>query len=350
MRRLTFIFALFCILISCEYQDNGITSIDDAITSQYLIDGIVNDNLDIYIQNNQVFRYTGKPGVVEIPIGNANLSEYEPCFVLYVSSGPTPETTVSSAIISLDEMVVLSTSDFSKNDGLYSFEVCNLTSTSTINIEVRGEPGTYVNVWIEGRLKVLTDCDGNIYNTVEIGSQVWMVENLKSTKYNDCTPIQIIQSNPEWGNMTSPAMCWYNDDVNNKQSYGGLYNWYAVNTGKLCPTGWHVPSNEEWDVLISYLGFETAGSKLKETGTTHFFEPNSDATNESGFTGLPGGFRGLNWDYYDFFNIGYNGYWWTSTESSISNAYEKNVALGRSTVDTENLTKKNGFSIRCIKD
>ena len=154
MKRLFLLFGFITLLYSCEYQDNGVTSIDDVIKSQYLIDGIANNDLDEYVQNNEVFRFKGKPELVEIPIGNNNLSEFESCFVLYVSSGTIPGTAVSSAIISLDGMEILRTSDFSENAGLYTFEVCNLTPTSMIKIEVRGEPGTYVNMWIEGRLKI----------------------------------------------------------------------------------------------------------------------------------------------------------------------------------------------------
>ena len=113
----------------------------------------------------------------------------------------------------------------------------------------------------------VTDVDGNVYHTLKIGSQVWMVENLKTTRYNDSTEITMIEDSTLWNHLTEPACCWMDNDLNNKEPYGGLYNWYAVNTGKLCPDGWHVPTNEEWTELIDYLGgIQVAGGKLKEAG------------------------------------------------------------------------------------
>jgi len=157
MKRLFFLIVSMTMLFSCEYQDNGVTSINEVISSHYLINGIVAGNLDTYIQNNQIVRLTGKPGITTVTIGNADLSKYEPCFVLYVATGNTPETTVSSAIIKLDGMEVLNTSDFNNDGASYTFEVCNLTQTSALTVEVRGAPGSFVNVWIEGKLKIPTE-------------------------------------------------------------------------------------------------------------------------------------------------------------------------------------------------
>ena len=138
----------------------------------------------------------------------------------------------------------------------------------------------------------VTDIDGNVYKTITIGAQVWMKENLKVTKLNDGTAIELVINDDDWGISTSPGYCWYDNDVNNKNLYGGLYNGYCVITGKLCPTGWHVPTDSEWTELSDYLGGDdVAGGKMKETGTTHWLSPNTDANNESGFTGLPGGYR-----------------------------------------------------------
>ena len=117
--------------------------------------------------------------------------------------------------------------------------------------------------------------------------------NLKTTKYNDGTSIPNVTNDTSWSNLTTGAYCWYNNDVSYKNPYGALYNWYAVNTGKLAPKGWHVPSDAEWTTLITYLGGESiAGGKLKEAGTTHWLSPNTEATNSTGFSALPGGRRG----------------------------------------------------------
>ncbi len=142
-------------------------------------------------------------------------------------------------------------------------------------------------------MATVKDIDGNVYKTVTIGTQVWMAEDLKTTKYNDGTPIPYVADDTEWKNLRSDAYCWYNNDESNKTTYGALYNWYTTNTGKLCPVGWHVSTNSDWEKLIDYGGgWEIAGGKLKEAGTTHWDAPNIGATNEFGFTALPGGGRG----------------------------------------------------------
>ena len=123
---------------------------------------------------------------------------------------------------------------------------------------------------------VVQDIDGNNYLTVTIGTQIWMAENLRTTKYNDGTAIPLVTDNTTWANLTTPAYCWYNNDAKtNGSTYGALYNWYSVNTKKLCPTGWHVPNDTEWTTLTTYLGgTAVAGGKLKETGTAHWYSPN----------------------------------------------------------------------------
>jgi uncharacterized protein (TIGR02145 family) len=195
----------------------------------------------------------------------------------------------------------------------------------------------------------ITDIDGNVYHTVTIGTQVWMVENLKTTKYNDGTAIPLVTDSTAWNNLSTPGYCWYNNDsATYKTTYGALYNWFAVNTGKLCPTGWHVPTDDEWTTLITYLGGENAaGGKLKETGTTHWQSHNTGATKETGFTALPGGYR---YDIVSFSYIGKYGYWWSSTESESYSAWYRNISYGNSGVGRYNYGKENGFSVRCLRN
>ena len=162
----------------------------------------------------------------------------------------------------------------------------------------------------------VTDIDSNVYHAVTIGTQTWMVENLKEITYNDGTPIELITNLLTWSAITTAGYCWYNNNADNKDTYGALYNGYAVNTGKLCPIGWHVPTNDEWTILTTYLGgVNAAGNKLRETGTAHWIEPNADATNESGFTALPGGDRGTHGGFSTlngFSGLGGHGSWWSS--------------------------------------
>jgi len=192
------------------------------------------------------------------------------------------------------------------------------------------------------------DADGNKYNTVKIGTQVWMVENLKTTKYNDGTPIPNVTDSAEWINLTTGAYCNYDNIESNDEIYGRLYNWYAVNTGKLAPKGWHVPSDYEWSILINYLGgYESSGGKLKETGFTHWKSPNYGATNETGFTALPGGSR---YRYGTFGKVGDIGYWWSATESDDSLACCR-ILLYYTNAEISGFgTKDNGCSVRLVKD
>lgn len=201
--------------------------------------------------------------------------------------------------------------------------------------------------------ETITDADGNLYTSVTIGTQVWMVENLKTTRFNDGTDIPLITENTQWPNASSPAYCWYDNNISNKEPFGALYNWHSVNTGKLCPAGWHVPTQNDWEELIDFLGGDVvAGGKLKTPGTIEggdgiWYQPNVDATNETGFTAVPGGMRSA-----DFFDINYGGVWWTSTEYSPERAFyyyinNYNAEIGDS--DTGG-TKNSGFSVRCMKD
>jgi uncharacterized protein (TIGR02145 family) len=202
--------------------------------------------------------------------------------------------------------------------------------------------------------ETVADRDGNVYHTTTIGTQVWMVENLRTTKFNDGTSIPLVTENPEWISMTSPGYCWYNNDAANKNTCGALYNWFTVSTGKLSPTGWHIPSDAEWTTLINYLGGEnSAGGKMKsagtiEDGTGAWHEPNTGATNESGFSANPGGFR----NYYDgsFFGLGGSAVFWTSTEDSTDCAWRRGLNYNAGDVARSSVSNKLGFSIRCIRD
>ncbi len=197
--------------------------------------------------------------------------------------------------------------------------------------------------------QIVKDADGNTYSTVSIGGQIWMTENLKTTKYNDGTAIPLVTDNTAWVNMVSPGYCWYNNDATtNKNTYGTLYNFYTVKTGNLCPIGWHVPTDADWTVLTTYLGGESvAGGKLKEIGNSHWLNPNTSATNEIGFTILPSGCRT---SIGAFINVGTAGYWWTSTESSTANAWNRSLYYNSGTVFRGPNTEWLGFSVRCLKN
>ena len=196
----------------------------------------------------------------------------------------------------------------------------------------------------------VNDVDGNSYNIIKIGDQVWMAENLRTTKYNDGTAIPYVTDGVAWGNLTTPAYCWYNNDLGNKPVYGALYTWFTVKTGKLCPSGWHVASDAEWTILENHLGGSAvAGGKLKEAGIEHWFAPNTDATNESGFTALPGGWREGSGGVSQ--NLGSAGTWWTSLEYTPDAPfwrviYNYSGSVGRPFPGDPSF----GLSVRCVKD
>jgi len=199
----------------------------------------------------------------------------------------------------------------------------------------------------------VTDIEGNSYKIVKIGTQVWMAENLKTAKYNDGTTIPNVTDYDQWSNLTTGAWAYYNNDAANNAKYGKLYNWYAVNpttngNKNICPTGWHVPTDAEWTVLTDYLGgASVAGGKMKEVGTTNWRSPNTDVTNTSLFTGLPGGAR----FYLGYYNaIGFNGFWWSSTEYNTSDAWYRYLNYYDGNAYRYSYGKSYGLSVRCLRD
>ncbi len=216
--------------------------------------------------------------------------------------------------------------------------------------------------WALYETGTVTDIDDNTYQTVKIGNQWWMAENLKVTHYRNGEAITRINNNTVWSAMTEGAYCFYDNDDNNGDTYGVLYNWYAVNDNRnIAPEGWHVPTDEEWKELEMYLGMSESdanatgwrgtdeGSKLKEIGTTHWNSPNTGATNESGFSALPGGSRG--WDGpYNF--IGFQAYLWSSSDLNTTEAVGRTLDYDSSGiyVSPDGYGKEDGFSVRCIKD
>ena len=226
------------------------------------------------------------------------------------------------------------------------------------------------NVWCQGESFTITltinpSTAAPLPNVI-IGTQIWTNTNLDVTTYRDGTPIPQVTDPTAWAGLTTGAWCYYNNDPANGAAYGKLYNWYAVagihdaaslNNPSLrkqfAPQGWHIPSDAEWTILMGFLGGEVvAGGKMKSTGTiqagTGLWEsPNAAATNESGFKGLPAGVR-----YYDgpFNNIGYDGLWWSSSEYNTSNARSRHLDYASGNADRGYSSKRDGFSVRCVRD
>ncbi len=201
----------------------------------------------------------------------------------------------------------------------------------------------------------IADIQGNLYNTVTIGSQVWMVENLRTTKYNNNTSIPNVTGNTAWINLTTPAWCWFSNDIA-KADWGALYNWYTIQTGRLCPTGWHVPTDEEYKILESYLGMSAAvlnewewrgtdqGTQLKSTTG---WKAGENGTNTSGFTALPYGYRYGATGSFDGSDM--LTYWWSS-EYNTQYGYYRRVDGPESGIHRSATSKKGGKYVRCLKN
>ncbi len=204
----------------------------------------------------------------------------------------------------------------------------------------------------------VADIDGNVYPTVIIGDQVWMAENLKTTRYFDGTPIEYPgKNNIAWEKNLTGAYSWYNNnEADYRDTYGALYNWHAVSSGKLCPAGWRVPSDEEWTKVNMYLvGDLRAG--LKESSTEHLEEIFTVNLNGNGFSAMPGGVRFSTMpggsrvtDNGYFYYIGKTGRWWSSTESSSRSAWYRSIYVNSNNVYRSHNYKETGFSVRCIRN
>ena len=266
------------------------------------------------------------------------------------------------SLATLLTFVLSFSSVFAQNDTMYVMKNGTVVGQYNVNTEVDSVI-FYKPTIKEPTSGTFTDSrDGNEYNWVQIGDQVWMAENLaylpRVNRVHD-------------GSEDAAGSYYYVYDydgtnvadakaTDNYATYGVLYNWTAAMDGEtssttnpsgiqgVCPTGWHLPSDAEWTELTEYLGGTSdAGGKLKETGTTHWNSPNTGATNETGFTALPGGYR-----YKDgaFYNIGLDGYWWSATESGATSVWTRGMDVIFNNVYRNSLNKELGFSVRCVRD
>lgn len=201
----------------------------------------------------------------------------------------------------------------------------------------------------DGKNNTVADIDGNVYRTVTIGTQVWMAENLKTTKYSTGASILYITDAAQWQYLTNGSYCNYDNQVYISNTFGHLYNWNAVNDSrKICPSGWHIPDKDEWQVLLNFAGgYNTAAALLKAKGTDYWFSTTSATTNETGFTALPGGMRKNDGQ---FLNLTNSGHWWSNTEYNSNSAWRVEMDCSSDYVQMPSTDKKYGLSVRCLKD
>ncbi len=213
---------------------------------------------------------------------------------------------------------------------------------------------------VENENIYVIDCDKLGENEVKICDQIWSTKNLDVDHYRNGDSIPEVRDATEWANLKTGAWCYYNNDTTLGAIYGKLYNWYAVNDPRgLAPAGWHVPSDGEWIILEMCLGMSQTEAnktgyrgtdeyeKLKESGTAHWQNPNAGATNESGFTALPGGYRYINGG---FAGLGYGGSWWTSTNITGVGGADRDVGYGKNGINRGGAENEDGVSVRCVKD
>jgi uncharacterized protein (TIGR02145 family) len=241
---------------------------------------------------------------------------------------------------------------------VWAYNSCGTSSSLELNEQTSDCPSSFIC----GTSTVTYD--GVTYNTVQIGSQCWLKENLRTTKYNDNSSIPEVTDASTWTSTTSGAYCCYDNNPSNCDTYGALYNWYAVNTGKLCPSGWHVPSDAEWDTLTNYLSANSqywCGSNssyiAKSLASTTLWNTHTgtctvgndlSANNSTGFSALPGGYR--NSSDGSFYYLSYYGYWWSSTENGASYAWFRSLNYNNANASRSSFNKRFGLSVRCLRD
>jgi uncharacterized protein (TIGR02145 family) len=240
----------------------------------------------------------------------------------------------------------------------FSSQLTNLAPTTTYYVRayVKNSAWTVYGEQIAFTSK-LADAEGNLYNTVKIGAQLWMTENLRVTKLNENTPIPEVTDNTLWIGSSVPAYCWYYNDIANKPIYGALYNWYAVNSGKLCPSGWHVPTDDEFKTLEQTLGMAADqlnlwGTRGTDQGTqlknSTGWDESGNGTNSSGFSALPGGYRfGATGEFFLLTTITY---WWTASEHDADRGWYRRLDSSSTAVYRASTSKKGGKYIRCVKN
>jgi uncharacterized protein (TIGR02145 family) len=240
---------------------------------------------------------------------------------------------------------------FSGNTAIkVSFDLSDLLANTNYNfrVKVNNRAGESVSETATFETYAVMDADSNYYHTVTIGTQIWLRENFKGTHFLNGDPIPNITDQAQWEAATSPAYCYYNNDIKYAETYGALYNWYVASDSRGLISGYHVSTQPEWQIIAVYLGGSNiAGGKLKETGFNHWIQPNGSATNSSGFTGLPNGAR----TNYGFSNLGDAGVFWTNTVYPISGmSYSYNLGHSSGSLNNGGNSYYRGFSLRLIKN
>ena len=358
MKKLFFAIVLTCALFSCKKEsltpstnntnNNGSTDTTKSSSNSPIVNSIDCSSMQLTgtLKKGEIANTVS----VKINYTGGNGKSYD------------SQTISSTGVLGLTANLIAGT--LTTGNGVLSYNVSGTPTTAgnaSFEISIGGK-NCLINVKVDdvkinptsGYGPSIIDVEGNSYKTVYIGTQQWMAENLKVSKYNDGTTIPNITDNAQWTKLTTGAWAYYNNDAIIGNKYGKLYNWYVVSpisngNKNACPIGWHVPSEGEWTLLKDYLGGENvAGGKMKEVGTANWKSPNVGASNSSLFNALPGGWVSLG---VNSNNLGSYAYWWTSTDTNTDFTWYTSIVSSYSIFGVgSNLNKKAGLSIRCIKD
>lgn len=261
---------------------------------------------------------------------------------------------VVMALDLLDKVVLTDEADFVTYNNIAHADLISINTMINKVLSLNNKPTFYLDKTNASSIDctpacvsygyTVVDADGNGYNEIVIGTQTWLVQNLRVTKLSNGDPIPNVTDNTAWSELITSAYCDYNNTPSNSVIYGRLYNQYAIDEGIAIPTGWHIPTQSEYFTMISYLdGGLLAGGKLKEAGLSHWLTPNTGATNSSGFTSLPGGFRGISGQFLSLTEKGY--YWVSDTGKNFYTECNSAEILNQSGIQ-----KSYGMGIRLIKD
>jgi uncharacterized protein (TIGR02145 family) len=333
MKNITILFFLFLgvVLIGCEK-----TGIEDDTTNPAGLNIVLNNSANVIGQNRAVI------GGNITADGGTPIVERGICW--HIAPAPTISNNKVQASVGTGSFTATIVGLL--NNTTYYARAYATTSTNTFyssEVSFTTQPLVVVGAGV-------TDIDGNVYKTVKIADKEWMAENLKTTKYRNGNPIPNITVANAWRDATAGAWCHYNNNTGYERAYGKLYNWFAAaDPRQIAPAGWHVPSEGEWRTLASNFGANNvSGGALKQTGTTEWQSPNTYATNISLMTALPGGRRSNINGSYD--NQGQNAYFWTADERSVNQAESVFLSFNNGFIYTGSPNKKDGLSIRCVKD
>lgn len=363
MRSITFMITvmLLVIMTACE-QTNPVLNSNEYVESTRVVKSLSKSTTKTIIFGPEVFsRSKGNPTTEERMFSlQGNFKDTQ---LILTNGNNYKKTKVTSCFVFLNNDTIIRPNDIGKNVDEIQIVVA-LEQFNLLQVTIAGKPDSYITIKVEGIEEqcpcTVTDIDGNVYQTIQIGDQCWMAENLKVTHYRNGDPIPNVTDDTEWAGLSTGAYCAYDNNESNANTYGYLYNWYTVNDSRnIAPEGWHVPTDEEWKELEIYLGMSQSeadgiqwrgtdeGSKLKEIGIVHWNSPNTGATNESGFCALPGGCCN---DSGYFYGMGESACFWSSEESSSRYAWRRSLDYDNSRVHRIYGSKPHGFSLRCVKD